>query len=230
MTTGKTPERPVTVRPLTPARWPDLEALFGARGACAGCWCMFWRQTQSEFLRLKGEGNRRSFRQLVESGANPGLIAYAGRTPVGWCALAPREDYTRLERSRILAPVDDTPVWSVVCFFVARQHRRRGITTALLRAAGEYAKRRGARILEGYPVEPAKGPVPDVFVYTGIASAFRAAGFEEAARRSKTRPIMRLALVPEPGRRARVRAGAGRRGSSPARGRAPKGARSTRRG
>jgi GNAT superfamily N-acetyltransferase len=183
----------MTIRPLTPSRWKDLEALFGARGACGGCWCMYWRRPRSAFERQKGEGNRRAFRKLVAAGEPPGLLAYEGGRPVGWCAIAPRAEYPKLARSRILQPVDDQPVWSVSCLFVARPNRRRGVSIRLLEAAADYARRRGGRIVEGYPVE-ARGKAADAFVWTGLASAFRQAGFTEVARRAKTRPIMRRGL------------------------------------
>jgi GNAT superfamily N-acetyltransferase len=178
-------------RPLTPARWPDLEKLFGPRGACGGCWCMWWRLGGSEFTRHKGAGNKRSFKRIVDAGREPGILAYSRHEPIGWCALAPREDYSRLERSRPLARVDDQPVWSVTCLFVAKAYRRQGVSVALLRAAVARAAHRGARIVEGYPFELTRGPLPDPFVWTGLASAYRRAGFEEVARRSRTRPIMR---------------------------------------
>jgi GNAT superfamily N-acetyltransferase len=181
--------------PLTPERWPDLEKLFGARGACGGCWCMVWRLPRKRFEQQKGEGNRRALRRLVQRGAQPGVMAYAGREPIGWCALAPRADYAALERSRVLAPVDAQPVWSVTCFFIARGWRRRGLSAKLLRAAANFARRRGARILEGYPVESRKGAMPDAFVWTGLPGTFRRAGFHEVARRSPTRPIMRKAVA-----------------------------------
>jgi len=131
-------------------------------------------------------------KNIVESGPPPGLVAYAHGQPVAWCALAPRETYGVLATSRILKPVDQRPVWSVVCFFVAKPFRQRGLTTKLLDAAAKYARQQGARIVEGYPVEPkVDSRTADVFVWTGLASAFRKAGFEEAARRSPTRPIMR---------------------------------------
>lgn len=181
----------IAIQPATGERWADLAALFGERGACGGCWCMFWRQTGAQFTARKGDGNRRALRRLVQSGEPPGLLAYVDGEPAGWIAVAPRRDYGRLERSRILKPVDDHPgVWSVTCFYVARPHRRHGLTVELLRAAVKFAAGRGARIVEGYPVEAA-GMKPDVFMYTGLASAFLKAGFREVARRSPTRPVMR---------------------------------------
>ncbi len=182
----------LTFHPLTPDRWRDLETLFGERGASGGCWCMWWRLKRSQFKQQKGEGNKRAFKKIVASGEVPGILAYANGQPVGWCALAPREHYSVLENSRILQPVDDQPVWSITCFFVAQPFRRRGITVALLRAAVEYAGKHGAKIVEGYPVEPKQGKAPDVFVWSGLASAFRQAGFVEVLRRSETRPIMRI--------------------------------------
>jgi molybdopterin converting factor small subunit/GNAT superfamily N-acetyltransferase len=201
--------RPIRCLPATPSRWRDLELLFGPRGACAGCWCMWPRLRGAEFARGRGAGNRRALRRLVSGNARPGIIAYRGGTAVGWCGLAPREEYRRLERSRVMAPVDDRPVWSVVCFFVAPGERRGGITTALLRAAVDEAARRGATIVEGYPLDPAGRRLADAFAWFGLASSFRRAGFEEVARRSPTRPIMRRVVTRRRDRRGR--AGAGRR-------------------
>ena len=179
--------------PLTPDRWDDLARLFGPKGACGGCWCMWWRAAPADFRAGRSGGNRRAFRALVRSGAEPGVLAYEGDEPVGWCAIAPREAYPRLARSRVMAPVDEQPVWSVTCFYVDREHRGRGLTVALLDAAARFAAERGARIVEGYPTEPGAHQ-PDVFVYTGVASAFQAAGFDEVARRSPHRPVMRRAV------------------------------------
>jgi GNAT superfamily N-acetyltransferase len=183
--------RALAFHPLTPDRWPDLVRLFGTRGACAGCWCMWPRLRGGEFSRGQGDGNRRALHRIVKAGDPPGLLAYAGGEPVGWCALGPREAYGRIENSRTLARVDDRPVWSVVCFFITRSHRKRGLTVRLLREAIRYARGRGARVLEGYPVEPRQGKTADVFAWTGLAASFRRAGFVEVARRSPTRPIMR---------------------------------------
>jgi len=181
----------LVIRRATPARWRDLERLFGPRGACGGCWCMYWRLRRSEYEKKKGAGNRRALKRLVESGAVPGLIAYAAGEPIGWCAIAPRDQLPVLENSRILSRADDQPVWSVPCFYIARPWRGRGVTLALLKAAAAEARRRGARILEGYPIEPKGGRTADAFAWTGLASTFRKAGFKEVARRSPTRPLFR---------------------------------------
>jgi len=155
---------------------------------------MWWRLKRSEFERQKGEENRRAFKNIVDSGQIPGILAYANGQPIAWCSVAPRDTYSTLQRSRILKPVDKEPVWSIVCFFVAKQFRRKGVTRKLLKATMEYVGRQGGKILEGYPLEPKKRKIPDAFAYTGLASAFRKAGFVEVLRRSETRPIMRYVI------------------------------------
>ncbi|GAB4395109.1 MAG: GNAT family N-acetyltransferase [Anaerolineae bacterium] len=188
----------ITCHPVTPDRWADLEALFGPRGAVGGCWCMFFRLPSREFEANKGEANRRAMQGIVERGEVPGILAYVDGQPAGWCSIAPREAFPRLERSRVAKRVDDLPVWSVVCFFVQRPYRRQGVGVALLEAAVEYARSQGAHIIEAYPVEAA-GDMPDVYAYYGLAETFRRAGFVEVARRSPTRPLMRLTLTDAPG-------------------------------
>lgn len=178
--------------PLTVERWCDLEGLFGERGACGGCWCMSWRLHRAQYEKQKGRGNKAAFKKIVATGPAPGVIAYADTEPVGWCAVAPREVHARLENSRVLARVDNQPVWSVTCFFVKKPFRRAGVSVQLLKAAVAHSVALGARIVEGYPVEPRNNPMPDVFAFTGIASAFRRGGFKEVARRSAGRPVMRF--------------------------------------
>lgn len=185
------PRPKLVFHPLTPDRWADFEKLFGERGACGGCWCTYWRRPRSEFVTNKGAGNRRYMLNVVQAGDPPGMLGYIDGEPVGWCAIARRETYSALERSRILKPVDDTPVWSVSCLFVHKNHRKKGVSVQLLRAATDYVKQQGGTVVEGYPVEPKSDDMPAAFAWVGLASAFLAAGFKEVARRSETRPIMR---------------------------------------
>jgi GNAT superfamily N-acetyltransferase len=156
---------------------------------------MYWRRRKPKFDANKGAGNRKALRKLVHDDREPGLIGYVGADPVGWVAVAPREEYVRLGGSRILQPVDDTPVWSVTCLFVRKEHRRQGLSVRLLTAAVEFVRARGGRVVEGYPVEPKTDPMPAPFAWTGLASAFLAAGFREVARRADTRPIVRYELT-----------------------------------
>ena len=187
----KIPMPPLTFEALTPDRWSDLEQLFGERGACGGCWCMWWRLKRSTFNQQKGAKNKAAFKAVVDAGEAPGILAYENGTPIGWCAVAPRETYPALERSRVLKRIDNQPVWSIVCLFIARPYRRKGVSVALVRAAANYVRKRGGKIVEGYPVEPRNDEMPDAFAWTGLASAFLKAGFVERERRSETRPIMR---------------------------------------
>lgn len=179
---------------VTKKQWPDFERLFGEKGGCAGCWCMYWRLGHSVFESQKGEANKKAMKAVVDSGKVAGIIAYDGKVPVGWCSIGKRESFPRLANSRILKPVDDKAVWSIVCLFVERSYRRHGWSVKLLKAAIDYAAKNRAAIVEGYPTEVREGKAADAFVWTGLASAFKEAGFKEVARRSEMRPIMRYFL------------------------------------
>lgn len=181
----------IRIQPALSERWDDLERLFGARGACDGCWCMWYRLPRAEYERRKGAGNRTALRRLLRSGQPAGVVGYAGGEPVGWCSVAPRTAFPRLERARTLRPVDAEPVWSIVCVFVTPAHRRKGVSVALLKGAAAYAGSLGATIVEGYPVVPRAGMIPAVFAHPGTPSAFLAAGFQEVARPTPARLIMR---------------------------------------
>jgi GNAT superfamily N-acetyltransferase len=196
----------LVIRPLTAARFPDLERLFGPRGASGGCWCMYPRLTRPVYEAQKGEGNRKALRRLVNRGTIPGILAYerGEREPVGWCAIELREAFPRFARSRLFQPVDDQPTWAIVCLFVRPDRRGQGVSRALIAGAVAHARRRGARLVEAYPVDPRDAPMPAVFAWTGIASVFREEGFVEVARRSPTRPLVRAALG-RPARRVAAR-------------------------
>jgi GNAT superfamily N-acetyltransferase len=180
--------------PLTPQRWNDFEALFGTHGAYGGCWCMWWRSTRREFEARKGEGNRKAMKGIVDSGKVPGILGYLGNKPVGWCAVAPREEFSSLERSPVLKRLDDLPVWSVVCFFIAQGFRGRGIAEAMIGAALDYVKRRGGSMVEAYPTPPKKTPLAPVSSFMGLPAMFARAGFVECARPSASKWIMRCRL------------------------------------
>jgi GNAT superfamily N-acetyltransferase len=183
--------------PVTPDRWDDLEKLFGPHGAYSGCWCMWWRLSRAEFGRQSAEQRRVGLKELVDSGQVPGILAYLKGEPVAWVSVAPRESYPALERSRTLKRVDDQPVWSIVCFFVARPYRGRGLMVDLLRGVVTYAAQQGARIVEAYPVDPRGQTVHgSTEGYMGLLSAFQRAGFVEVARRSPRQAVMRYALYP----------------------------------
>jgi GNAT superfamily N-acetyltransferase len=186
-------ELDLSFHPLTQKLWRDFEMLFGAHGACGGCWCMYWKLRGKEFNEIIGDPARQMQKSIVDAKTIPGLLAYSEGYPVGWIAVEPRSQYPKLSHSRTLKPVDDQEVWSITCFFVEKKHRRKGITVELLIAAIDYVKSRGGKIVEGYPVD-AKEEQPAPFVYTGTASAFKQAGFHEVARNSPTRPIFRYLI------------------------------------
>ncbi len=189
------PESALTFQPVTPANWADFEALFGPRGAMAGCWCMWWRVKRKDWEANQYEGNRAAMKAIVNGGGVPGLLAYDSQQVVGWVSVAPREDFPVLQRSPVLKPVDDQPVWSVVCFYVQPDCRGRGLNRALLDAAVAYAREQGATLVEGYPYDPGdRDDLSNVSIFTGLLSTFEAAGFVEVARRSEKKPIVRLDL------------------------------------
>ncbi|GAB4504646.1 MAG: GNAT family N-acetyltransferase [Anaerolineales bacterium] len=184
---------PLSFRPLTSDLWADFERLFGPRGACGGCWCMFWKLRGKAFTTNTGRPARQMQKNIVDSGTVPGLLAFMDDEPVGWIAVEPRSAYPRLAHSKVLGPLDGADVWSVTCFFVARQFRRQGLTVQLLRGAVEYVKSQGGKIVEGYPVD-ASQQMPAVSIYTGTSAAFQKAEFVEVARRSESRPIFRYVI------------------------------------
>ena len=178
------------VRPLTPDLWPALEDLFGTNGACNGCWCMYGR-IGSAYRKQPREKNRAAFREIVRRGPPPGLLAFNGDVPVGWCQLTPREAVPWLDRTWRLKRVDDVPVWSLSCLYVRKGYRRQGITSALITAALRVAKRAKAPALEVYPFDAAVSPSASS---TGYVSTFARAGFKTVVCRAPARPIMRYDL------------------------------------
>jgi GNAT superfamily N-acetyltransferase len=188
----------IATRELTPELWPSLARLFGANGACGGCWCMWWRVERGGALwdRTKGAPARAAFRRLVASGKAHGILAFAGDEPVGWCAYGPRRDFPRLDRVRAYRREDAGEAWSINCFFVSRRHRGAGIARRLLDAAVDGCRRRGARLVEGYPVTTTRsgGRLAPSFAWTGPLGIFRERGFEVVQKVPPTRPLVRLRL------------------------------------
>jgi ribosomal protein S18 acetylase RimI-like enzyme len=192
----KRPGPRLIIEPLTPERWPDLETVFMARGCSVarGCWCMYYRLTGTSSghvsNRARVAANKAQLRALVDANRPPGLLGYRDGSPVGWVSLGPREEFAKLARSPVMKPVDDRPVWSIVCFVVPAEHRGRGVAEALLDGALRYAKRQGAQLVEAYPVDKAERAADDT-MWFGAKSMYDRAGFVEIARRKPWRPIVR---------------------------------------
>jgi GNAT superfamily N-acetyltransferase len=170
-------------KPLTRDIWNDFEKLFGKNGAFCGCWCMYWRLTNKEFKLNQGETNKLLFKEIINSGEKPGILAYVDGVPAGWIAISLREKLPTLEKSKQLKRIDEKPVWSIACFYVGRSFRKIGLMQHLIKAAINFAKENGATIVEGYPVEKNKKHAP-ISIYLGIKSVFVREGFEEAENRN----------------------------------------------
>ena len=190
----------LTVAPLTPDRWSDFEAIFSARGCSVArsCWCMAYRCSGSREPppgMTRARANRAALKALVDTGNPPGLIGYRGKVAVGWISIGPREEYARLKRSPVMKPVDEQPVWSIICFVVPAEYRGQGVARALLEGAVAYARKQGATLIEAYPVDrPSRAK--DEYMWFGAKSMFDKAGFEEVARRRPQRPVVRMKLRP----------------------------------
>jgi GNAT superfamily N-acetyltransferase len=189
----------IAIHPLTSDRFADLAALFQEGGDPKWCWCQFYRERGLDWSNSTAADNRERLSKLTIEGPPPGLVAYEGDRAIGWVSLAPRPAYDRLTHARVLAPVDDSPVWSIVCFVVSRTARGKGVATALLDGAIDWARGQGATILEGYPSDTQGQKIPAANAYSGTLSMFESAGFEVVARRqanktTKVRPIVRRSL------------------------------------
>jgi GNAT superfamily N-acetyltransferase len=188
----------LVVKDLTPELWPDLEKLFGKNGACAGCWCMWWRQERGEkYAEMQGATNKRRFKKFVSDGEIHGALAYADGEAVGWVNFGPRTDFPKLDRAPSLACSDAEKVWSIPCFFVHREYRGQGVSEALLDHALRAMKQRDVKTAEGYPVSPKKAgdEIPHAFAFTGLASTFTKAGFKPTARTKFKRKRVRKSLA-----------------------------------
>jgi GNAT superfamily N-acetyltransferase len=179
-------------RPLTAHEWQDFVTLFDEPGPHRGCWCMYWRVKRADFHRQYGAGLQDAMLKIVDGGMIPGILAYIDGKPVGWCSIAPREEFPVLDRSPTLKRVDNESVWSIVCFFVSKNYRQQGISRFLLQAAIEHARERGAKIIEAYPLKTEIAETQPYERYMGLESTYEQAGFKVVTRRSERRPIMRI--------------------------------------
>jgi GNAT superfamily N-acetyltransferase len=182
----------LTIEPLTAKNWDKFVQLFGKNGACGNCWCMYYRLSKTEYHIGKAEeGNKRAMQEIVMSGKPAGLLAVYEDQAIAWCAFAPREDFIKLEKSRVHKRIDDLPVWSIPCFFIDKNFRRHGVSVALLKGVIRYAEENGIKVIEAYPTIPTTETLPDSFAWIGLYKSFERAGFEIADRTSKNRPMVR---------------------------------------
>ncbi len=180
--------------PLTPERWSDFETLFGTKGACTGCWCMHWRQRGKVWETRTNEGNKAQFRAIVAAGPPPGILAYVEGIAVGWCQVGPHQAYDRFVHSRTKQPLDDKTTWVINCFYIAKDHRKTGLTPKLITAAVAFAKKHGAQRVEGFPIAKSAHPLPAPFAFVGTPSSFERAGFRAVRRKIGNRFSTRYCL------------------------------------
>jgi GNAT superfamily N-acetyltransferase len=183
------------VQPVTKDNWNQFVELFGERGACANCWCMYYRLSKTDFNSGKlNNGNKNSMQAIIWNGKPAGLLGIFNEKPVAWCAFAPREDFIKLEKSRVHKRIDDKMVWSIPCFFIHKDYRNSGISGLLLQGAIEYAKSKEIKIIEAYPTIPTQERLPDSFAWVGLYKTFERTGFRIVDRKSKNRPMVRYYL------------------------------------
>ena len=182
----------ITFQPLTGANWGKFEQLFGTKGACGNCWCMYYRLPKTDFTEGKtGDGNKEAMHQLVKTGKPTGIMGFYEDIPIAWCAFAPREHFMKLENSRVHKRIDNKAVWSIPCFFIAKGFRRQGVSVQMLKGVIAYARQQGIKIIEAYPTIPTTSTLPDSFAWIGLYTSFERAGFTIVDRTSKNRPMVR---------------------------------------
>jgi GNAT superfamily N-acetyltransferase len=194
---------PFEIRPVSEGDFPTIERLFGERGACGGCWCMWWNIPRGGKMwqEARGEPNRRALRTLVQAGRVHALLALAQEQPVGWCRFGPRADFPRLETVRALQRDWDEGTYCVNCFYIVPGWRGRGVARALLEEATRRCFELGAREVEGYPAVTRDRKLPGAFAWTGVPALFTAAGFHDAGGSGGKR----LMVKPAPRRRAKMK-------------------------
>jgi GNAT superfamily N-acetyltransferase len=185
----------MSFEPLHKGNWGKFVELFGERGACGSCWCMFYRLSKADFTEGKlGNGNKDAMKELVWSGAPTGVLGFYEGQAIAWCAFAPREDFPKMAKSRVHKPIDDAFVWSITCFFIDKQFRRMGVSVAMLKGLVAHARAQGIKIIEAYPTIPTTETLPDSFAWIGLYKSFERAGFTIVDQTSKNRPMVRYYL------------------------------------
>lgn len=189
-----TVETRVHVSAASRDRWDDVVAVMGTRGDPSHCWCQFFRLRGKDWQVATRAANRARLHSQVQGSQHPpGVIAYIDDQPVGWCAVAPKQDYPRVLASRTTTAGDVDGVWSVTCFVVRVGSRRRGVAAALLQGAVDMARSAGTSVVEGYPVDPAaRKSVAAAELFHGTLSLFLDAGFKEVLRPSPARAVVQL--------------------------------------
>ena len=185
----------ITFEPLTKNNWGKFLQLFGAKGACGQCWCMYYRLSPADFKEGKAnDGNKLAMQELVWDKRPTGIIGFYQEQAIAWCAFAPRTDFSRLARSRVHQPIDQLPVWSIPCFFIDKKFRRLGVSVQLLKGVINHARRQGIKVLEAYSTIPTTKKLPDSFAWIGLYKSFERASFEFVDQTSKNRPMVRYYL------------------------------------
>jgi len=182
----------LTFEPLSKKNWPLFVQLFGERGACGNCWCMYFRLKKEDFVAGKqDDGNKARMKELVWDNRPTGVLGIYDGQAIGWCAFAPREDHLKLENSRVHKRIDAVSVWSVTCFFIDKNFRRMGISVAMLKGVIDIAKKKNIKVIEAYPTIPTQEKLPDSFAWIGLYRSFEEAGFKIVDKTSKSRPMVR---------------------------------------
>ena len=195
---GKNLISQITIEPLNKDNWTKFVQLFGEKGACGNCWCMYYRLGKDDFAKGKIDGgNKEAMYNLAMENCPTGILGFYEGQPIAWCAFAPREHFMKLEKSRVHKRIDNKPVWSIPCFFIDKRYRRQGVSVELLKGVIKYAKEKGIKIIEAYPTIPTKGSLPDSFAWIGLFKSFERAGFEIVDRTSKNRPMVRYYINKE---------------------------------
>jgi GNAT superfamily N-acetyltransferase len=186
----------IRFEPLSKTNWHKFVQLFGDKGACGNCWCMYHRLKKADFDEGKCDnGNKAAMKKIVWQGKPAGIIGFYDDEPVAWCAFAPREDFLKVENSRVHKRIDDASVWSIPCFFIEKNFRRMGLSVEILKGVIGYAKEKGIKIIEAYPTIPTQEKLPDAFAWIGLYKSFERVGFKIVDRTSKNRPMVRYYVV-----------------------------------